>query len=110
MGNILHHRQDAFVVKAPPIMGPVARPNWPIPMLRPMKSACFFVGRTAEMVVTAPLATPADPTPAMTRPIMNMGDDWAAPHMADPTSKTKKKTRKVHCMMIDLVKQNYFHA
>lgn len=52
------------------------------------------------MVVTAPLATPADPTPAITRPMMNMAEECAAPHTADPTSKMTKKTRKVHYMMI----------
>jgi hypothetical protein len=48
------------------------------------------------MVVTAPLDMPADPTPAMTRPTINMADDWAAPHKADPTSKSTKKVRNVH--------------
>lgn len=52
------------------------------------------------MVVTAPLATPADPTPAIARPTMNMDEDCAAPHMADPISKMIKKTRKVHCVGI----------
>ena len=32
----------------------------------------------------------------MARPTMNMGDDCAAPHIAEPSSKTKKKARKVH--------------
>lgn len=91
------------MVKAPPIMGPVARPSCPMPILSPMKSACFFVGRTAEIVVTAPLATPADPAPAITRPMMNMGDDWAAPQIAEPTSKIKKKTRKLHCVLSEFV-------
>lgn len=52
------------------------------------------------MVVTAPLATPADPIPAITRPMMNMADECAAPHKAEPTSKITKKTRKVHYTMI----------
>lgn len=52
------------------------------------------------MVVTAPLATPADPIPAIRRPTMNMADECAAPQIADPTSKITKKTRKVHYMMI----------
>lgn len=95
------------MVKAPPMMGPVARPSWPMPMLTPMKSACFRVGRTVEMVVMAPLASPAEPTPAITRPMMNIGDDLAAPHMADPTSKITKKTRKVHCMHDDLVRTGF---
>lgn len=52
------------------------------------------------MVVTAPLATPADPIPAMRRPTMNIADECAAPQIADPTSKITKKTRKVHYTMI----------
>lgn len=36
----------------------------------------------------------------MARPTMNMGEDWAAPHMADPISKIMKKTRKAHCMVL----------
>jgi hypothetical protein len=31
---------------------------------------------------------------------MNMGEDWAAPHSADPISNMMKKTRKDHCMII----------
>jgi hypothetical protein len=31
--------------------------------------------------------------------MMNMGDDWAAPQIAEPTSKMKKKTRKLHCVL-----------
>jgi hypothetical protein len=70
-----------------------------MPMLILMKSACFFVGRADVIIVIEPLANPADPTPAMTRPTMNIGDDWAAPQMADPSSKMIKHERKVHCMI-----------
>jgi hypothetical protein len=51
------------------------------------------------MVVIAPFATPADPTPATTRPMMNMIEEWAAPQMADPISKITKKARNVHYML-----------
>lgn len=77
------HRQDALMVKAP-MMGLVARPSWPIPMFSPIKSASFLVRKTAEMVATVLFATPAARVPANMRPTMNMGGDWAAPHMAFP--------------------------
>lgn len=48
------------------------------------------------MVVRQPVNRPEEPRPAMARPIMNIADDCAAPHMAEPSSKTKKKARKVH--------------
>ena len=48
------------------------------------------------MVVRQPVNRPEEPRPAIARPIMNIADDCAAPHMAEPTSKTKKKARKVH--------------
>ena len=83
-------------------MGPIASPTWLNPTLSPMKSGCRLVGSTAAMVVRAPLDTPAAPTPEMTRPTMNMGEDWAAPHIADPTSKMTKKVRKVHYMIIEV--------
>ncbi len=100
----VHHRQDTIVVNAPPIIGPVASPSWPIPTFSPMKSASFFVGRMAEKIVTAPFASPAEPIPAIALPTMNMADELAAPHMADPTSKMIKKVIKVHCVidMLDL--------
>ena len=54
------------------------------------------------MVVRQPVNRPEEPRPAMARPMMNMGDDCAAPHMAEPSSKTKKKARKVHWGRITL--------
>jgi hypothetical protein len=67
-----------------------------MPIVTPMKSGCFLVGRAAAMVVRAPVVMPEDPKPAMARPMMNMVDDWAAPHRAEPISKTVKKMRKHH--------------
>lgn len=61
-----------------------------------MNCACARGGKTAAMIVKAPFAIPEDPTPAMALPTMSMDDDWAAPHSRDPSSKTKKKTRKDH--------------
>ena len=49
------------------------------------------------MMVRAPFDMPDDPTPAMALPMINMAEFWAAPQRRDPTSKMKKKARKVHC-------------
>jgi hypothetical protein len=61
-----------------------------------MNLACSRGGRTAEMMVKAPFDMPEEPAPAMALPTMNMGEDWAAPQMREPTSKIKKKARKDH--------------
>jgi len=83
-------------VKAPPTTGPHARPSWPIPMLIPWNNGRRSLGTQLAMVVRQPVNRPEEPRPAMARPRMNIVDDCAAPHMADPSSKTKKKARKVH--------------
>lgn len=49
------------------------------------------------IIVRAPLTSPAQPSPATARPMMNMVEEVDAPHMADPISKTKKKVKNVHC-------------
>lgn len=67
-------------------------------MLTPINFACARGGKTAAMIVNAPFAIPEEPTPAMALPTMNMDDDWAAPHIRDPSWKTKKKARKDHWM------------
>jgi hypothetical protein len=51
----------------------------------------------AEMMVKAPFIMPEPPRPATARPTIKALDDWAEPHTADPTSKTRRKTRKVDC-------------
>lgn len=78
------------------MIGPVARPNWPIPTFKPRKRACLRVGSTVAMVVMAPFASPAEPTPEITRPTINMGEVVAAPLIAEPTSNIRKNVRKVH--------------
>lgn len=52
------------------------------------------------MVVKVPVNRAEDPRPAIARPMINIFDDCAAPHRADPSSKTKKKARKVHCSRV----------
>jgi hypothetical protein len=40
---------------------------------------------------------PEVPSPAITRPTMSIADEFASPQMREPSSKTKKKPKKVHC-------------
>jgi hypothetical protein len=47
-----------------------------------------------------PVNSPEEPKPAMPRPTINIVDDCAAPQRAEPSSKMKKNTRKVHCMRV----------
>jgi hypothetical protein len=44
-------------------------------MFMPRNLACSCNGKTAEMMVKAPLEIPEQPTPAMALPMMNMDDD-----------------------------------
>ena len=47
-----------------------------------------------------PFIRPEAPKPAMARPTMSMGDDWAAPQSVDPSSKIAKKVRKDHWITV----------
>lgn len=47
------------------------------------------------MMIIAPEKIPADPRPAMARPMMKTIELGAAPQIADPTSKMKTHTRNV---------------
>jgi hypothetical protein len=53
-------------------------------------------GTHAAIIVKAPFKMPEPPIPAIARPTINIFDDVAIPHIKDPSSKTKKKLRKVH--------------
>jgi hypothetical protein len=50
-------------------------------------------GTRGIMTIIPPLKTPADPDPAMARPIMKAVELGAAPHKAEPTSKTTMEPR-----------------
>jgi hypothetical protein len=45
-------------------------------------------------MINAPFSNPEPPIPATALPMINMFDDWAAPHMADPTMKSTRHARK----------------
>lgn len=55
-----------------------------------MIAGCLSRGTMDDMIVIDPFIRPDEPMPAIALPTMNMGDDWAAPHSADPTSKMAK--------------------
>jgi hypothetical protein len=46
------------------------------------------------MIISDPEKTPAEPRPAIARPIMKAVELGAAPHTADPISKRAMATRK----------------
>jgi hypothetical protein len=48
------------------------------------------------MIVNAPFMSPEEPIPATARATINIFDDVARPQRRDPSSKMKKKTKKVH--------------
>lgn len=54
------------------------------------------IGADAEMMVNAPFISPEEPIPATARATINIFDDVATPHRREPSSKIKKKTKKVH--------------
>lgn len=59
------------------------------------RAVSLWVAQLDTMVIE-PLAMPAAPRPAMSRPAMNIAEETAAPHRTDPTSKMAKKTKNAH--------------
>lgn len=53
-------------------------------------------GTSETMIIMAPVKMPAEPTPAIARPIMNAVDVGAAPQITEPTSNTTMQEMKVH--------------
>ena len=80
-----HHLQVTSLVKAPPTTGPkhVAMPKalTTIPKYRGL----LFKGAMYPMITRAPWNIPAEPTPAMARPTMKVGEFGAAAQSIDPT-------------------------
>ena len=94
--------------------GPKATPVEAIPRMIPMSSVKkidgisidigigifqSILGRrsraaAAATIVNAPLRIPAPPHPATALPMMNIIEDFAAPHMRDPSSKIRKALMK----------------
>ena len=53
-------------------------------------------GMSGSMIIMPPEKMPADPRPAIARPIMKAVELGAAPQRADPTSKITIEIRKTH--------------
>lgn len=75
-------------MKAPPSSGPMTDdiPNKAPTM--PTKMGLFLNGTICVTMTVDPAVMPAQPTPAIARPMMKAVELGAAPHRAEPTSKT----------------------
>lgn len=61
----------------------------------PWNMALFLRGISGTMITMTPENMPADPRPAIARPIINAIEFGAAPHIAEPASKMKRQMKKV---------------
>lgn len=91
-----------YCVNAPPTSGPAASPIWQPPSIIPINAGRFSIGADAAIIVMAPFCSPELPMPATARPTMNIKDEVAMPQTSDPSKKTSKKDRKVHCRVSQL--------
>lgn len=75
-------------MNAPPNKGPtmLAIPN--MAPTNPWYMGLFLNGRIENMTTIEPFMIPLAPKPAIERPMINAGDDGAAPHMVLPISNT----------------------
>ncbi|TDZ20095.1 hypothetical protein Cob_v007169 [Colletotrichum orbiculare MAFF 240422] len=85
-----------YSVNAPPTNGPITSPMFENPIMMPMMTGLLASGTVLPMTVSAPLNSPADPMPATARPTMSIVEDVDTPQMREPTSKRKRKQRKIH--------------
>jgi len=68
----------------------------------PINAGRFSIGADAAIMVMAPFCNPELPMPATARPTMNITDEVAMPQTSDPSKKTSKKDRNVHCRVSQL--------
>jgi len=61
--------------------------GWKICLTIPVKIGLFTRGTEYAMMTRAPEKIPADPIPAMARPMMRATEVGAAPQTTEPTSK-----------------------
>jgi hypothetical protein len=52
-------------------------------------------GAEAAIIVNAPLDRPETPRPEIALPTINMGEDFAVPHIKEPNSNRPKNARNV---------------
>lgn len=84
------------MVKAPPSSGPITEEIPKTAPNRPLYNGLLARGMTDTIRIIAPFIMPAVPTPAIARPMMNAIEFGAAPHSADPISKTVMQMRKTY--------------
>jgi hypothetical protein len=82
------HLQDKWSVKAPPMSGPATEAIPYIAPTIPTKIGRRTRGTVREMIITPPLKTPADPSPAIAWPTIKTFDVGATPQSSDPNSKS----------------------
>lgn len=69
------------------------------------------MGTAPATIFRPPFSKPAQPMPAIARPAMNILDEMATAQMSEPSSKTMKKARYVHCgvykrrLSVDLIRK-----
>jgi hypothetical protein len=78
-------------VKAPPKSGPQIKAMLKFAVMIPVHNARNRTATTVATIKRAPDMIPAAPTPATKRPTISISDDIAAPEMAEPISKMKKR-------------------
>ena len=91
-----HHLHETWSVKAPPISGQATDA---IPYILPNSApyfALFSSGTEQAMVTKLPAKIPAEPTPAIARPMINAVEFGAAPQINEPTSKIIMDTEYAH--------------
>jgi hypothetical protein len=67
-----------------------------IPYILPKRApyfALFSSGTEQAMIMKLPAKMPAEPTPAIARPMINAVEFGAAPQMSEPTSKITMETK-----------------
>jgi hypothetical protein len=67
-----------------------------IPSIIPIYRGRLCIGAAPAIIVMEPFIRPEEPMPATARPTIRASEVGATPHMSEPSSKTKRKTRKVY--------------
>lgn len=91
-----HHLQVNLSVKTPPKSGPTTDA---MPYIDPM--TLVYIGRcrsgtVSAIIIKAPEYIPAQPAPAMARPIIKASEVGAAAHTSDPSVKMATADRNTH--------------
>jgi hypothetical protein len=83
-------------VKVPPMIGPSTDEMPNVMANMELKIGRLRSGTSGSIIIMHPEKIPAEPRPAMARPIMKVTELGAAPQIAEPTSNTTVQRRKTH--------------